>query len=314
MASRSAIDGFDESRLVWIFGSSRSGSTWLLRMLEALDGAVAIDDPHLGHHLGVWRPIPLAWAAAERRPELTTLTELRRDKEDYFFADRYGEAWRPLLRDLIAGRFAAQVASSEAEGAPIIVKEPGSQAAELLLSLFPASRLIFLLRDGRDVVDSWLAGYEDGAWAQDEGAFPLAPDGREAFIRWQASVWAHRVDAVGRAYSLHAPERRALVRYEELLKTPAEALARICDVTGMEPPRERIEAVAGTHRIEAVPDSAKGPDQRIRAARPGHWRRSMTATEQRAMLEEMGEALARFGYVRSHELVRAPARRLRSAA
>ena len=314
MANRPAIDGFDESRLVWIFGSSRSGSTWLLRMLEALDGAVAIDDPHLGHHLGVWRPIPLAWAAAERRPDLTTLTELRRDKADYFFADRYGDAWRPLLRDLIAGRFMAQAAASGVRGAPIIVKEPGSQVAELLLSLFPGSRLIFLLRDGRDVVDSWLAGYEDGAWAQDEGAFPLAPDSREAFIRWQASVWAYRVDAVGRAYSLHDPQRRALVRYEELLETPAEALARICRVTGMEPPRERIEAVASSHRIDAVPDSAKGPAQRIRAARPGRWRQTMTADEQRAMLEEMGEELARFGYVRWHELAEARAGRLRSVA
>jgi hypothetical protein len=50
----------EEDRLAWIFGSSRSGSTWLLRMLAALDGVVAIDDPHLGHHLGVWRPISLA--------------------------------------------------------------------------------------------------------------------------------------------------------------------------------------------------------------------------------------------------------------
>jgi len=51
-------------RLAWIFGSSRSGSTWLLRMLSQLERVVPIDDPHLGHHLGVWRPIPLAWATS----------------------------------------------------------------------------------------------------------------------------------------------------------------------------------------------------------------------------------------------------------
>jgi LPS sulfotransferase NodH len=58
----------NEERLVWIFGSSRSGSTWLLKMLAELDGVTAVDDPHLGHHLGVWRPIPLAWAACEEPP------------------------------------------------------------------------------------------------------------------------------------------------------------------------------------------------------------------------------------------------------
>src|ERR671925_1498243 len=89
----------NEDRLVWIFGSSRSGSTWLLRMLSELVGAVPIDDPHLGHHLGVWRPTPLAWAAsAEREPRLTTLLQLKRDKPSYFFSDRYRDAWRPALR------------------------------------------------------------------------------------------------------------------------------------------------------------------------------------------------------------------------
>ena len=82
-----------EDRLVWIFGSSRSGSTWLLRMLSSFPGVVPVDDPHLGHHLGVWRPISLAWAVADRPPELTTLDRVKRDKDDYFFCDRYREAW-----------------------------------------------------------------------------------------------------------------------------------------------------------------------------------------------------------------------------
>src|SRR5690606_22539155 len=98
-----------EDRLVWIFGSSRSGSTWLLRMLSSLRGVVPIDDPHLGHHLGVWRPISLAWATAEHPPDLTTLDRLKHDKDSYFFSDRYRDAWAPALRQLIVDRFDAQV-------------------------------------------------------------------------------------------------------------------------------------------------------------------------------------------------------------
>jgi hypothetical protein len=75
----------DEQQLTWIFGSSRSGSTWLLRMLSELEGVVPIDDPHLGHHLGVWRPIPLAWATVDGDlPELTTLLELKAQEPGYF--------------------------------------------------------------------------------------------------------------------------------------------------------------------------------------------------------------------------------------
>jgi hypothetical protein len=123
-----------EDRLAWIFGSSRSGSTWLLRMLSSLDAVVPIDDPHLGHHLGVWRPISLAWATAEHPPDLTTLDRLKHDKDSYFFSDRYRAAWAPALRQLIVDRFDAQVADTvdtETVAEPVVVvKEPGSHVAE----------------------------------------------------------------------------------------------------------------------------------------------------------------------------------------
>src|SRR6186997_2990891 len=99
-----------ENRLAWIFGSSRSGSTWLLKMLSDLDGVVPIDDPHLGHHLGVWRPIPLAWATAKDPPKLGTLADYKRQKPDYLFSDRYRDVWLPQLRELISARFEAQAA------------------------------------------------------------------------------------------------------------------------------------------------------------------------------------------------------------
>jgi LPS sulfotransferase NodH len=293
-------------RLAWIFGSSRSGSTWLLQMLSELEEAVPIDDPHIGHHLGLWRPIPLAWASASEEPELTTLRELKRDKPGYFFADRYAATWRPMLREMIAARFAAQAAEAELPRPLLVVKEPGSQAAGLLMSLFPCSRLVFLLRDGRDVVDSWLAAYQEGAWAQEEGAFPLAEEGREAFVRWQAAVWTYRTRAVAEAYAAHEPSRRVLVRYEELLADPAEALTRICSAAGVETQRSELERIAATHDIDAVPLSERGPDQAIRNGRPGGWRRSLSAAERQALLEEMGTELARFGYVTERELRRPP--------
>src|SRR3954468_8690097 len=113
MDTPSGENGFSlarsEDHLVWIFGSSRSGSTWLLRMLSELDDAVTIDDPHLGHHLGIWRPIPLAWATADRDPELTLLNDIKSEKPGYFFNERYRDTWEPALRDLIVARFDAQV-------------------------------------------------------------------------------------------------------------------------------------------------------------------------------------------------------------
>jgi Sulfotransferase family len=287
-----------EDRLVWIFGSSRSGSTWLLRMLSELEGAVAIDDPHLGHHLGVWRPIPLAWATADGDPELTILNEIKREKPSYFFSDRYRDVWGPALRDLIVSRFDAQARDEAADAEPlVVVKEPGSHIADLLMSLFRGSRMIFLLRDGRDVVDSWLDAHRRGAWALDEGAYPVAQDGREALIRWQSSVWSYRTDVVLRAYRDHDPSRRVLVRYEDLLADPVRQLERICLTFGLQTPPALLREIARAHDYERVPSAEKGSTKEIRSADPGGWQRHLSAAEQRAMYEVMGERLVEVGYL-----------------
>lgn len=290
----------NEDRLVWIFGSSRSGSTWLLRMLSELDDAVAIDDPHLGHHLGVWRPIPLAWATADRDPELTLLNDIKREKPSYFFNERYRDVWEPALRELIITRFDAQARDRAGERTPdplVIVKEPGSHIADLLMSLFEKSRMIFLLRDGRDVVDSWLDAHRAGAWALEEGAYPVAREGREALIRWQASVWTYRTGVVLRAYRAHDPERRVLVRYEDLLRDPARELTRICTRFGIEVAPARLREIAQAHDYDSVPSHEKGASKEIRAAEPGGWQRHMTPAEQQAMYEVMGERLVEVGYL-----------------
>ena len=289
----------NERELAWIMGSSRSGSTWLLRMLRELRAVVGVDDPHLGHHLGVWRPAPIAWATATDRPELTTLNELKREKADYFFSDDYKDAWLPPLRDLIRTRFEAQIEERCPEGVErpvLVVKEPGSHAAELIFEAFPASRLIFLLRDGRDVVDSWIDAYQRGSWAIDEGAFAVAPEGRLALVEWLSSVWAYRARAVGAVFARRDESDRILIRYENLLAEPARELERICETIGVRPEPGELAAIAERHAFSNVDDAMRGEGQEIRAAEPGSWRHNLTPDEGRAMEEIMGAELTAFGY------------------
>jgi hypothetical protein len=286
-----------DSRLAWIFGSSRSGSTWLLQMLSDLNGVVPIDDPHLGHHLGVWRPIPLAWAACDEPPELTTLLEVKAEEPGYFFADRHRDAWSEPLRELIWARFEAQTAETAAHKHPFpvfVVKEPGSHVAPFLTELFPASKLVFLLRDGRDVVDSWLDAYSEGSWAIPGGAFPVTAEGRPALIRWLSAVWAFRSRAVRTAFESHPPEDRVLIRYEDLRRDTEQCLERICSVLELDP--ERVPEVVARHCFERVPSAARGPRRMVRQARPGGWRANLTLDEQAAMHEALGSALSEFGY------------------
>jgi hypothetical protein len=297
----------DGHGLGWILGSSRSGSTWLLRMLGELDGVAGIDDPHLGHHLGIWRPIPLAWAAAAEPPELGTLIDLQRGDDDFFFNDRYAADWEPALRDLILARFRAQLADRAPEARALVVKEPGSQAAELLSRLFASSTLIFLLRDARDVVASWLDAYRAGSWAEPQGAFPASRRGRVPLARWLASVWLYRTEAVERAIAGHAGPTVS-VRYEALREDPPTELGRVASALRLEPGPAEIADAARIHEFEQVAPSRRGRGKAIRAARPGGWTRELGAAERRAVVEVAGAKLVELGYADAAELAEAPAR------
>jgi hypothetical protein len=293
--------------LAWIFGSSRSGSTWLLRMLAEVDRVIPIDDPHIGHHLGVWRPIPLAWATAKDPPKLGTLADFKRKKRDYLFSDRFRDTWMPQLRDLISARFAAQAAQDIAAAGGIdrpivVVKEPGSHAADTIMDLFPHSSLIFLLRDGRDVVDSWLDAYRDGSWATDEGAYPLDDTGRSALIRWQASVWLHRTEVVQETYACTDPDRRVLIRYEEMRADPGAALRKICATLGIEASGESLDGIAAANEFSRVPESHKGAGREIRRAEPGGWATHMSREEILEMHEILAEKLDELGYLRPGDI------------
>ncbi len=285
-----------DPRIAWIFGSSRSGSTWLLRMLSDLNGVVPVDDPHLGHHLGVWRPISLAWAACEDPPELATLIDVKAEEPGYFFADRYRDAWWDPLRLLIRARFEAQASECGNGRAPsdshYVVKEPGSHVAPLLAELFPASKVIFLLRDGRDVVDSWLDAYSDGSWAIPGGAFPVAAEGRIALIRWLSSVWAYRSRAVRTAFESRSDADRILIRYEQLREDTTACLDAVCGVLGLDP--GPVPEVVARHRFERVSD--RGSGRAVRLATPGGWRGNLMPAERAAMHEAIGPALEEFGY------------------
>jgi len=294
------MDGIEE-RLIWIVGSSRSGSTWLTRMLAEHDQVVPIDDPHIGHHLSVWRPISLAWGTATNLPELQTLGEIKGRHDDYFFNERYRDAWEPALRNLIAARFAAQADELAAERGVtdpvVVVKDPGASGiAELIGELFPRSRLVFLLRDGRDVVDSWLDAYQDGAWGVKEGTYPLTAEGRLAFLRWQASVWLYRTEAVERAYRAHDPSRRRLLRYEDLRAEPVAELAELCRDLEIETTSERLGEIVAEHSFDSVPAERRGEGERIRLAEPGGWRRNLSASERSALHQIMGPKLVELGY------------------
>lgn len=311
-----------ESRLTWIMGSPRTGSTWLLRMLihpailaprtpagmrrvagegrRPLPSIVPVDESYLLNHMAPLRPPPPD--GKQRVSGELTLNATRREHAGYLFADAYADVWRPALRDLVLRRMHAQAVRAEVEfeltDPLVVIKEPnGSHAAGFLLSLLPSSRLIFLLRDGRDVVDSLVASLEDRGWRRGAGGQGMSSEaGRLSVVRRESRYWLERTTAVQAAYDAHDPGLRFRLRYEDLLRDTRVELGRLLEWLGQPRADDELERTVAEHAFEALPKRLTGPGKSRRAATPGLWRENLSEGEQEVMAEVMGPKLRELGY------------------
>jgi hypothetical protein len=310
-----------ESRLVWIFGSTRSGSTWLLRLLchpltlEPADGlgfslpeearagppvdVLPVDEFLLGAHLAprtgdpvkeesgqyVWRTTNRFWSSSPH----------------YALSHEFEDVWRPELRRFTLVRLHAMLARAATRfrlaGDPsVVIKDVGvSHAAAMTMSLLPRSRLLFLVRDGRDVIDSLVHAALPGSWLA-RATRPLieSDEQRLDFVRQKAIEWTCWTDSCRQAWAAHPPALRRMVRYEELLANPVGELGALYEWMGRERDGAALEATVRAHAFGV--NEPTGPSEFARAASPGLWRQNLSSEEQRLAEEIMGERLAALGY------------------
>ena len=283
-----------EPRVVWILGSPRSGSTWLLNLVARLTGAATIDEPLVGAHLAT--PLGAVSGLPSALDEL--VVEASRGRADYLFADRHVDTWEPALRALVRQRFAASSVDQGRGGRDLVlVKEPnGSMAAPMLMRTLPRSRLLFLVRDGRDVVDSTLDG-ASGGWITE--SFGLRVDDEEVrarFLATRAHQWVRTVGAVRDAFERHDPSRRHQVTYEALRADPHAEVTRILRWLDRDDAVAAVPAAVDALSFENLPASAKGSGQFARAASPGLWRDRFRDDEVAVLEEIMGPTLRALGY------------------
>lgn len=83
-----------------------------------------------------------------------------------------------------------------------------------LLEIWPDARFIHIVRDPRDVADSWVRmGWAASPWSG-------------------ASGWLTAEDEWDRVAVRLTPERRLEVRYEDLIAACTETLSRVCEIVG----------------------------------------------------------------------------------
>jgi hypothetical protein len=268
--------GANPENIVWIFGSGRSGSTWLRSMMEDLDHHQLWEEPMVGKLFGEFY---------DRSME----AELHRP--DFIMSNVTRRGWIRAIRNFIlecATYAHPRLGASEY----LVVKEPnGSMGAPLIMEALPESRMIFLIRDPRDIVSSMLDGARQGGWMyerkenEDWKRRAAADNNPDNFVRNRSRKYLQHAGSAERAYDAHTGPR-VLVRYEELRADTLETMKRIYSTLGIEVEEEELTRAVKKHSWESIPREEKGEGKFYRKASPGGWREDLTP-EQAKIIEKV---------------------------
>lgn len=234
-------------QLIFVAGIMRRAGTNYI-------GQLLLTHPDVCRPQGHWE-LPLCQAAEEFAAfHRAFLGGRERGRLDYpldRFARCLGDGLMKLFSDRVEARGAAKY---------LLHKNPGTRGVEHFLKFFPEAKLIFLVRDGRDNVNSLLvaAGFRGRRWS------PL----RAPYLYKFARDWA----ASARRILAHAAESGCLIiKYEDLHLKAEESLRAIAEYAGLSLSEEWLEAasrvpVAGSGFYRGAEESA--------VERPGeaHWR------------------------------------------
>jgi hypothetical protein len=233
-------------------------------------------------------------------PILSGGHQWRVGRNPYFFRPAIGEprvaAWftDDYLRDVLTfaqrsidGFYSAMTA---AEGRPqpayFVEKFAPDQLSVIATSVYRAARELILVRDFRDVLASMIA-FDDKRGVRSFGRERL--DEREFVAEVARAV---------RRLARFAKDRANIslvVRYEDLVADPAEALARILGHVGL----SSAPAVVQSMIQQASPGSEE-MDMHRTASSPGEsigrWRRDLSTDLQEVANALLSDSLAAFGY------------------
>lgn len=291
--------------LAFVLGTGRCGSTLVQEVLARHPGVGFVsnlDDryglpPALGRwNNRVYRRVPAA---------LTKKGRLRfAPSEGYRILDReVSQALSTPFRDLLAEDATPWLsrrlraffdARAAAQGQPVFLhKFTGWPRSGLLDAVFPGSRFIHIVRDGRAVANSllqmpWYPGYR-GPLKWDFGPLPApyeevwARSGRSHVVL-AGLAWRVLIDAFDEARALIDPPRWLELRYEDVIGDPVPAFDRMRQFLGL-PADAGFDATVAAHPFDSG---------RRDAFRSDLDRRSLGLLE-----TALGEALAAFGYDRA---------------
>jgi sulfotransferase family protein len=258
--------GIGPQNLIWIFGSARTGSTWLGAMMADLEGHAWWHEPMVGYLFG-----HLYYERARARR-----------KDEHFILGGDERLWLNPVRGFVLASANARFPELDEDGY-LVIKEPhGTLGAPLLMKALPESRMILLVRDPRDVVSSKMDAAREGSWAEkaqkkrgQEKKNTSADRNPTAFVRSQAGRYVQLIELGQQAYDVHEGHK-VLVRYEDLRADASGTMRRVYDALEIPVDDRDLARVVKKHAWENIPDRKKGSGKFYRKGSPGGWTEDLT--------------------------------------
>jgi hypothetical protein len=289
-----------DDQIVWIVGAPRSGTTWLLYLLEREPAVKHMDEPLIGLHLAPWSAevVHAPFVDFGRDRQLFNDLMAEASMTHHFFAEAFRESWAPHLRAMILSRFAAHLKSlgtQPGEHPLLCVKDPnGAQGAGIVLSVLPGARVLHVVRDPRDVVVSHLAAFSDHSWLGRQFRVRLGANTREERIEEFAVKWRLRQAVAMEAYERQDPALRLRLYYEEMRADPEPQFTRLFEWLGL--PTTRLSEHVSKLSFENV--AKTGEHEFHRKAQPGEWREALSEAEQEQVVSLCADEMQALGYER----------------
>jgi len=278
-----------EKKLTWIISSGRSGSSWLVNLLDHPNNVSWIE-PFFGTHLG---QIGRKKIDPETKKQVSIRIYDRESKRfNYFFSPSHKNNWLPALRKLILARAYSQDQTIEKN---VIIKDPtASMSSDIIFECLPNSKLIYLVRDGRDNVDSHMAMHGENTFAN----LPPFKNKTEKIqqLKEYSYSWCEHQDRNFKVTNNRKSNMQIMIKYEDLRKDTFSEIKKIYNFLQVNVNDDDIRKIIKKNDYDSIPDSRKGQGKFVRSGLVGGWKNNFDEEEQKIMNSIMEDTLTKLGY------------------